>query len=388
MYSTTCFLSLFLTSDPQELGGTRPIYTPPVITERAPSRRAPIASSSVTPTVDTTPDLDPDYYDSDLQDYEDAREERELFYHLKSYVSMSVSSVLYIYANQRMQDDPEIDYEDFDDDPLDEIDYTTGNPPNPTPFAYSVPFDGDTEDTPLLKEVGMLYNNVHNILICWTCKSAINPDIAPAHARGHGLKNNKVALLDHINSKYPDAIFPPTLPSDSIRAIYGLCEPKKDYKFAECCNRAYKNYESVRRHACTGENKLKSMDYPNCLAQRFGANKPYFAVELPPPPPTPSHDTDALSLFLASRPVVDRVDDKVKHPANYRELSVTLENEGWIDHVQGHPSEYLMALVRVPKDDESKTFRAMLPHIKEYMEGLQTLICTQKYQVRELIASK
>jgi hypothetical protein len=248
-----------------------------------------------------------------------------------------------------------------------------------------VPFDDDTFVDPVLESAGFVYNKIHNLLICWECKSYINMNSAVKHAKvKHHLKHLPKDTQDRIASLVPNAVSSPTHPETSVKAIYGLCNPRPAYLITACCNRGYKNADSVKRHNCSVQGNQNPSKARTSHVQSFAIGHSFFPVHVPV---APDHtNLLPLAIFQKSLPKVDIHENKIVLPANYRELSIMLENERWIEHVTGRDPILLISLVAVPS--ESDLFSTLSHHVYELVNDLQDMITMYPYQLREAIAAR
>lgn len=224
--------------------------------------------------------------------------------------------------------------------------------------------------TPVLREHGLVVNTLHKILICISCKGAIDPKDTRRHFITYH-KDLKTSLdlqkkLDkEVLQQHADLTHFPMHPTTPVEPVKGLADPVTDYQLCRSCGHCYSGIGAFKKHKCTrpGNAMVKTR------AQRFINNtmSPWFAVL--DEPTKPQTKQDMWSLYISQKEKQPKKLQGAAHHDNYRILHQFLLKERWTNIVEGYSHEDLTPLVAYSIGDLK--YGTLSKHVHAFLAATQ-----------------
>jgi hypothetical protein len=212
--------------------------------------------------------------------------------------------------------------------------------------------------------------------------------IDPFNPRGHFVDKHKSRkmpkdynqnLIPQLQRQFPYLTHNPSIPTDPIRPIFGLCEPKPDHQICQNCNRGFagsdnnqKKSPSFTAHKCApGKDNPPDRQFYISSVQRFRniRTQTLFPV-ITADPPLPTLKSDPWISYqtrIASRP---NPSTTISIPENYRVLHQFIKKERWLEHLEGKDVASLVPLVQFKSTDP--TLPRLNKHIQAHMAYYQS----------------
>lgn len=252
----------------------------------------------------------------------------------------------------------------------------------------------DTLSSDLLDKIGFIVNTAHKTLICTSCEVSVDHEQLSSHfvSRSHKSPRPKGDIQGSVNADiqriFPQGlVFPPTVPTEAVDAIFGLAAPMAAAARCSACSRWFKAGEGASRsfdaHECvpnqknpTGRFVAQTSHVQQFFAASGSARFPVRIVEPSPEEPSP------MSQYLRQRE--QEVAAETAPPAlseNHRVFHQFLRKEKWIDHLAPYPAISLPELHQITLKDIQ--FPRLARHIECYLLDMQEAL--DSYHVRRLL---
>ncbi|KAF7768400.1 hypothetical protein Agabi119p4_7643 [Agaricus bisporus var. burnettii] len=238
--------------------------------------------------------------------------------------------------------------------------------------------------TPLLKELGLVVNTLHSIVICLACKGIINPfDIRHHFFEHHKTFKTRLTLQHEFQSqvidRYPSLTDEPIHPCQAVDPIYGLADPVGGYTECSTCHHCYASGRSFKAHSCADPKPLASPTYVQQFRNFSGC--PLFPVKFKAEAPLYHslwHRYKQQSAAQETQP------ESSAHQENHRVLHQFLRREGFLQKVDGIKHELLIPLASYSSSDT--TYGTLHKATTSFLSNAQ--LHTQSYYTRRLISTR
>ncbi|KAF7783355.1 hypothetical protein Agabi119p4_2731 [Agaricus bisporus var. burnettii] len=245
------------------------------------------------------------------------------------------------------------------------------------------PFASHTIQPPLLRELGLLINTLHQVLVCISCRGIINPHNIREHFFSrHKFLRTRVTLQKEFNEAvlrlYPDLTDKPSHPTSPVDPIYGLPAPLSGHIECATCHHCYMSSVTFGKHSCDNPRPLPGL---TCVQQfRHFSGSPWFPVKAAAVTNSPK---SPWQMYKANSKKDATTESQSTHE-DYRIFNQFLYKEGWIQQINGRQHESLTYLTTFSTVDPA--YGLLHKHVVKFLADAQDN--TRVYYLRRLISTR
>ncbi|KAF9523204.1 hypothetical protein CPB83DRAFT_899020 [Crepidotus variabilis] len=238
----------------------------------------------------------------------------------------------------------------------------------------------DVAETPLLSLLNFVVNLRHELMICLSCTSAIEPDSVQKHLRKcqkmevQGAKAKTLEKLMKTLNLLDDM---PKFKETTHPMIEGL--PVSPGFQCDLCPATYLTVQTVKTHRTAKHPGATTTpaEWPTVNAQRLQSyrNSSHFAVTVPEAPAGEDRALDHLVKVLEAQSQPQKPEIWDKDPRN---VAPFLRSVRWHELVENMEVEEVRKLVAAPKGEE-------FPRLANIVKGLLSMGCSYTEKTSELI---